>query len=64
MLTTASVLAGDVSAHMTTSTGNTIATEHSHLMMRVLAGGSMSACSKFACKCDVASGWYYTMFLH
>ena len=54
MLTTASVVAGDASARMTTSMGNTIATEHSHLMMRVLAGGSMSTRSKFARNCNVA----------
>ena len=54
MLATDSVLAGDENAHMTTSTGNTIATEHSHLVMRVLAGGSKSARSKFLRECDVA----------
>ena len=43
MLATVSVVAGDASAHTTTSTGNTIATEHSHLVMRLLAGGNMSA---------------------
>ena len=56
----ASVVAGDTSAHMTTSTGNTIAAEHSHLVMRVLAGGNMSAHSKFARECDVACGRYHT----
>ena len=48
MLTTASVVAGDASARTTTSMGNTIATEHSHLVMHVLAGGNISARSKFA----------------
>ena len=33
----ASVVAGDASARTTTSTGNTIATEHLHLMMSMLA---------------------------
>ena len=37
MFATASVVAGDASAHMSTSTGNTIATKHLHLMMHVLA---------------------------
>ena len=60
MLATASVVAGDASAHMTTSTGNTIATEHSHLVMCALAGGSTSARSKFARKCDVACSQYRT----
>ena len=60
MLTTASVVAGDASARTITSMGNTIATEHSHLVMHVLAGGSMSACSKFARVCDVACGQYRT----
>ena len=55
MFATASVVAGDVSAHTTTSTANTIATKHSHLMMCMLAGGSTSAGSKFACECDIAS---------
>ena len=58
MLATASVVAGDVSAHMTTNTGNTIATEHSHLMMCVLAGSSPSARSKFARECYIACGQY------
>ena len=58
MLATASVVAKDVSAHMTTSAGNTISTEHSHLVMRVLAGGSMSARSKFAHECNVACSRY------
>ena len=40
------MVAGDASAHMTTSMGNTIATKHLHLVMRVLAGGSPSARSK------------------
>ena len=43
MLATAVVVAGDASARTTTIMGNTIATEHWHLMMRVLAGGSVSA---------------------
>ena len=43
MLATASVVAGDASARTTTSTGNTIATKHSHLMICVLAGGNMNA---------------------
>ena len=60
MLAAASVVAGDASTHMTTSTGNTIATEHSHLVMRVLTGGNMSASSKFARKCDIACDWYRT----
>ena len=54
------MVAGDVSACMTTSVGNTIATEHLHLMMCVLTGGSMSAHSKFARKCDVACGQYHS----
>ena len=58
MLTTANVVAGDASAHTTISTGNTIATEHLHLMMHVLAGGSTSARSRFACECDIACGRY------
>ena len=58
MLTTASVVAGDASAHMTTSMANTIATEHSYLMMCVLASGSTSARSKFPRECDVACGQY------
>ena len=58
VLATASVVAGDTSARTTTSMGNTIATEHSHLMTRVLAGGSMSARSKFAHECNVLCGWY------
>ena len=58
MLATASVVAGDASAHTTTSTGNTIATEHLHLMMRVLGGGNMSAHSKFAPEYNVVCGWY------
>ena len=37
MLATASVVARDMSARATTSMGNTIATEHSHLIMHVLA---------------------------
>ena len=53
------MVAGDASAHMSTSMGNIIATEHSHLMMRVFAGGSTSACSKFACECDIACGRYH-----
>ena len=57
-LTTASVVVGDASAHMTNSTGNTIATKHSHLEMHVLAGGSTSAHSKFACECNVTCGQY------
>ena len=58
VLTTASVVAGDASACTTTSMGNTIATEHPHLVMCVLAGGNMSSRSKFACGCDVACGRY------
>ena len=59
MLVTASVVAGDASAHTTTSTGNTISTEQVHLLvMRVLASGSMNARSKFARECDVACGQY------
>ena len=54
------MVAGDASAHTTTSSGNTITTEHSHLVMRVLAGGNMSAHSKFAHECDVACGRYHT----
>ena len=60
MLTTASVVAGDVSARTTTSTGNTVSTEHLHLVMHVLAGGSVSAHSKFAHECDVACGRYHS----
>ena len=56
MLATVSVVAGDASARTTTRTGNTIVTEHSHLVMRVLAGGSKSAHSKFAHECNVACG--------
>ena len=63
MLTTASVVAGYASARTATSTGNTIATEHSHLVMRVLAGGSTSARSKFARECDVACGQYHMLNL-
>ena len=58
MLATASVVTGNASAHMTTNTGNAIATEYSHLVMHVLAGGSPSACSTFAHECDVAFGQY------
>ena len=61
MLTTASVVAGDASTHTTTSTSNTIATKHLHLIMHVLAGGSTSARSKFARECDIACGWYRTV---
>ena len=60
MFATASVVAGDASARTTTSTGNTIATKHSHLVMCVHAGGSMSARSKFAHECDIACGQYRT----
>ena len=42
MLATASVVAGDASARTTTSMGNTITTKHSHLMMCVLTGDSLS----------------------
>ena len=59
VLETASVVTGDASAHMTTNTSNTIATEYSHLVMHVLTGGSPSACSKFAHECDVAFGQYH-----
>ena len=52
MFATASVVTGDASAHM----ANTIAIEHSHLMMRVLASNSTSVRSKFARECDVACG--------
>ena len=52
------MVAGDVSAHTTTSTVNTIAIEHLHLMMCMLTGGSMNACSKFAHECDIACGQY------
>ena len=54
------MVAGDSSARMTTSTGNTIATKHSHLVMRILVGGSKSAHSKFACECDIACGQYHS----
>ena len=54
----ASVVAGDASACMTTSIGNTIATEHSRLMLRVFVGGTPSACSKFAHECNIACGQY------
>ena len=54
MIATASVVAGDA---------NTIATEHSYLMMCVLAGGSMSAHSKFAQECDVACGQYHILYI-
>ena len=40
------------------STGNAIAIEHSHLVMRVLTGGSPSAHPKFAHECDIACGQY------
>ena len=43
ILTSSSAVAGDASACMIISTANTIATEHLHLMMRVLTGGSTSA---------------------
>ena len=59
MLATASVVAGDTSAHMTTSTGNTIAIKHLHLVMHVLTDGSTSACSKFAREYNVACGQYH-----
>ena len=52
------MVAGDASARTTTNTGNTIATKYLHLVMRVLAGGSTSALSKFARECEVASGQY------
>ena len=51
---TASVVTRDVSAHTTTTMANIIVIEHSHLMMHVLAGSSMSAHSKFACMCNIA----------
>ena len=55
------MVAGDASARPTTSTGNIITTEHSHLMIcvLVLTGGSLSARSKFAHECDVACGQYH-----
>ena len=52
------MVAGDASTRTTTSTDNTIATKHSHLVMRVLTGGSMSTRSKFAHECKVAYGQY------
>ena len=64
MFATASVITGDASACMTTSMANTIAIEHSHLMMRVLAGSSTSARSKFARECDVACGQYRRYIPH
>ena len=63
MLATASVVAGDASARMTTSMGNTIATEHSYLEMHALTGGSMSAHSKFTRECDVVCGRYHSCVL-
>ena len=54
MLTISSVVAGDSSARTTTSTSNTITTA----LDDACAGGSMSARSKFAHKCDVACDRY------
>ena len=59
MFVIASVVTGVASARMT----NTTAIEHSHLMMHVLAGGSTSACSKFARECNVACGQYHNYVL-
>ena len=63
-LAAASVVAGDATARTTTSTPNIIATEHSHLMMCVLDGSCMSACSKSTFKCKVACGQYRTCIRH
>ena len=54
-----------MSAHttMATSMANTIAIEHLHLMMCVLAGGSMRIHSKFACECDIACSQYHTVYV-
>ena len=62
LLDTVGVVAKDVSAHKTTCVANANMIEHSHLMMCVLISGNMSACSKFACDCDIAYGQYHTNY--
>ena len=64
MFKIASVVTGDASAPMIISMANTIAIDHSHLMMHVLASGSTSARSKFACECDIACSQYCTCTLN
>ena len=56
MLITASVVAGDASAFMTTHVANKSDINNSYLLMQDLIGGNMCVHSKCSCEHDIACG--------